>query len=863
MSENKETLLKDYQKPYFWIKDIELDIDIYDHETFVISKVTFERNSSYSEKYNLVLDGQQLKLLKIELNEIALHEDDYEVKEDKLIIKTHEDHFTLTTKVEIHPEKNLSGSGLYISGPMFCTQCEAEGFRNITYYLDRPDVMAKFKTTIRAEKKKYPVLLSNGNKLDSGELTDGRHFAIWEDPFKKPAYLFATVAGDLAVVKDCYKTKSGRDIALEIFVDHGNEDKTKHAMKSLKNSMKWDEDVFGLEYDLDIYMVVAADSFNMGAMENKGLNIFNSAYVLAKQETATDGDFQGVEGVIGHEYFHNWTGNRVTCRDWFQLTLKEGLTVFRDQEFSGDMLSRSVKRIEDVRSLRNFQFPEDAGPMSHPIKPKSYMEINNFYSATIYEKGAEVIRMIHTIIGKTNFRKGMDLYFKRHDGHAVTTEDFVAAMSDASGINLEQFKVWYDQNGTPRLDINSQFDKDKGEFSFTIKQTAKLNNDQYDALHIPFKYGLLNSEGKEIKLLDGGMIQLKKAEETFTIKCDSRPTPSWNRDFSAPVSVNYELSEDELTFLMAHDTDAFNRYDSAVTLYQKEIIKLIEDLQTGHEVQLNKSLSNAFLAILNDDIDPAFKSLILTLPSEDYINEQLTIHDYENVHAAINFLKSELANAHTDVIISSYKDLCTIKDFKLDAYSMGQRALKNTLLGYIATSDIKNKEIILKDQYTGANNMTDEIASFQAIVHSLNDNEDTIESFKNKWHSEELVMQKWISVQAMKPGMTIAEMQALENSGIYDRKVPNYIRALFRSFLRGNPRAFNAADGSGYKYIADKIIEIDQYNPQIASGLSRSLRHLKNLDEGRATKLKEQLQRLLSQKLSKDTFEVISRNLNN
>lgn len=862
MSENKEIFLKDYKEPYFWIKNIDLDIDIYENETFVLCELTIERNKKFSEKYDLILDGHDMKLLNIELNNVPLHDDHYEVYDEKLIIKTHEDSFTLSTKVEIHPEKNLSGEGLYQSGAIFCTQCEAEGFRKITYYLDRPDVMASFKTTVRGDKKQFPVLLSNGNKIDSGDLDNGRHYTTWEDPFKKPAYLFAAVAGDLALVKDTYKTTSGRNVALEIFVDHGNEDKTHHAMESLKNSMKWDEDVFGLEYDLDIYMIVAVDSFNMGAMENKGLNIFNSAYVLAKQETATDRDFQGVEGVIGHEYFHNWTGNRVTCRDWFQLTLKEGLTVFRDQEFSSDMLSREVKRIEDVQGLRNFQFPEDAGPMSHPIKPKSYIEINNFYSATVYEKGAEVIRMIHTILGKENFRKGMDLYFQRHDGQAVTTEDFVAAMSDASGIDLKQFKVWYDQNGTPRLDIHSQYDENKKEFSFTIKQSATLNNDQFNALHIPFRYGLLDSDGKEIELADGGMIQLKKPEETFVVKSETAPTPSWNRGFSAPVVVNYELNDDQLTFLMANDCDAYNRYDSAVSLYQKEIIKMVQ-LEEGEELGLNEKLSQAFGAILKDKIDPSFKSLILTLPTEDYINEQLPIHDYENVYTAIEFLKSTLANEHLETIVDMYNDLNNVKEFKLDAYSMGQRALKNTLLSYIAASDLEDKEELLKAQFINANNMTDELAAFKNIVHTFEEIDETVEKFKQKWQKEELVMQKWIAVQAMRPGITVTDMQALENNGVYNNKIPNYVRSLLRSFLRGNPRAFNAEDGSGYKYIADKIIEIDAYNPQIASGLSRSLRHLKHLDEGRASKLKEQLQRLLDQKLSKDTFEVISRNLNN
>lgn len=864
MSDTKEIFLKDYQKPSFYIEHVYLDIDIFEDKTYVTSTLDIQRNLELNQTHDLELDGVDMKLLELQIDDSDLNDEDYKVTDEKLIIKTTKDTFRLKTKVQIHPEKNLSGEGLYISGPMFCTQCEAEGFRRITYYLDRPDVMAKFKTTIRADKDKYPVLLSNGNKIDEGNLDENRHFASWEDPFKKPAYLYAVVAGDLALVKDQYTTKSGNTVDLEIYVDHGNEDKCDHAMRSLKNSMKWDEDVFGLEYDLDIYMIVAADSFNMGAMENKGLNIFNSAYVLAKQQTATDKDFQGVEAVIGHEYFHNWTGNRVTCRDWFQLTLKEGLTVFRDQEFSSDMLSRSVKRIEDVQLLRVHQFPEDAGPMSHPIKPKSYIEINNFYSATVYEKGAEVIRMIHTILGKEDFRKGMDLYFKRHDGQAVTTEDFVAAMSDASGVDLEQFKLWYDQNGTPRLDITTNYDSTSKQFSFTVTQSASLNNDSYDALHIPFKYGLINSQGEDISLPDGGLIHLKNKSQTFVIKnIEQNVTPSWNRDFCAPVNINYEASDEELVFLMANDKNNFNRYNSAVDLYKKEILKLVKCLKNNEGINVSKTLVDAFESILNDDLDPAFKSLILTLPTEDFINEQLDIHDYENVKTALSFLKKTLANNCMHKMKEIYLTLQTDKEFKLDALSMGKRALKNTLLSYLAVSDLENIEDLLVDQFNTCTNMTDELAAFKNLVHHFSSSKQMhIDAFYNKWKNEELVIQKWISVQAMTPGFSVKDMRELEKIDVYNEKVPNYIRALLRSFVRANPCAFNASDGSGYEYIADKIIEIDKFNPQIASSLAKSLRHMKNLDDLRKVKLKEQLQRLLNTNLSKDTFEVVNRNLN-
>jgi len=854
-----EIKLSDYKKPFFWIKKIDLDIDLYENETFITSTLVINKNTDFDGPQVFELDGIDLEIVEFKINGNDFK--DYKYSDDKLTFNPASEQFVMVTKVKIHPEKNFTLDGLYKSGSIFCTQCEAEGFRRITFYQDRPDVMAIFSTIIRADKKSYPVLLSNGNKVDSGDLDNGRHFAKWEDPFLKPAYLFAVVAGDLGLVSDSFTTKSGRDVKLEIFVDPGNEDKCAHAMKSLQNSMKWDEDVFGLEYDLDIYMIVAVDTFNMGAMENKGLNIFNSAYVLAKKETATDSDFQGIEAVIAHEYFHNWTGNRVTCRDWFQLTLKEGLTVFRDQEFSSDMLSRPVKRIEDVKVLRSHQFSEDAGPLSHPIKPKSYIEINNFYTATIYEKGAEVIRMIHTLVGAENFRKGMDLYFKRHDGQAVTTEDFVSAISDASSVNLEQFKVWYDQNGTPELIITTNYDEDQKTFSFTIDQKVNLNNSEYDALHMPFSFGLLSESGVE---LHNERIELTKKSETFTVEnVMSNPIPSWNRGFTAPVIIDYKYTIDQLIKIMSSDTDEFNQYNATQDLYFNIILGLVSDLSAKRELKLDDSFEHGFGELLkNSKLDEAFKAYALSMPGEMDVNEKLAEFDYENVKEAINFVKSKLANIYTKEFDTLYSDMSDMS-FDLDAKSMGRRSLKNTCLSYLTSGKCSKSFSMAKTQYNNATNMNDEISSLKNIVHNYPENkEEFVDSFYNKWKSEPLVMQKWLGVQASAPYMTIDDIKLLEKTDIYDSKVPNYVRSILRNCIRTNPSLINKPDGSGYEFLVDRILEIDTYNPSLASGLAKSLNHIKKIDNNRASKLKSQLSRLLEGKLSKDTFEVVSKNLN-
>lgn len=867
MSNNpSEIHLKDYKRPYFWIKNVELDVDIFDDETFVVCELKIERNTEFDKGHSLELDGVDLELLNIELNNIPLHDDQYEVRDNKLIVHTHEDKFTLLTKVRIHPQTNLSCEGLYKSGTIFCTQNEAQGFRKITWYLDRPDVMAKFKTTVRADKSKFPFLLSNGNKTEFGDLEQGRHFVSWEDPHLKPCYLYALVAGDLALVTDKFVTSSGREVALEIYVDKGNEDKCNHAMESLKNSMKWDEDTFGLEYDLDVYMIVAVDAFNMGAMENKGLNIFNSAYVLAKPETATDDNFQGIEGVIGHEYFHNWTGNRVTCRDWFQLTLKEGLTVFRDQEFSADMLSRPVKRIDDVKKLREFQFPEDSGPLAHPIRPKSYIEINNFYTATVYEKGAEVIRMIHTLIGKENFRKGMDLYFERFDGQAVTTQDFVDSMSDASGKDLKHFKAWYDQVGTPKLKVETSYDEKNGTYTVNFSQSVNIENDEFQSVHMPFNFGLIGSDGKEFELECGGKLELTKVNETFVFEnITSRPTPSWNRSFSAPVILDYAYSEEELFFLMSHDKDEFNRFDAAQNLYKKTIFDLNSQLKNNSEVNVSQGFIKAFEKLLTDKtVDPAFLAYAISLPSVAELCEACEVADFDGLNSARNLLENTLGLKLNEHFLSLYNDLNNDSDFKLDAYSMGKRALKNVCLSYLVSTGQADMLDLALTQFKNATNMTEEAHALTLLASQEGTQADyACNHFYKKWKHETLVMQKWFAAQAVSKRKGLVEkIKHLESSDVYDKSVPNLVRSLVGAFANRNPVAFNATDGSGYEYVADKIIEIDSYNPQVASRLAKSMNHLNKLDNQRKGLLKQQLERLLTHKLSSDTYEVVSKNLN-
>ena len=865
--------LKDYKKPAYLIPELYLDFIINDDYTTVKSKLTVEAN--YDEKLvqPLILNGEKVELVSVKIDGEAIDASDYQVTEDQLTVNPNVKNFTLEIETKIEPQNNKALEGLYQSGDIFCTQNEPEGFRKITYFLDRSDVMSVYTTRVEAEKSKYPVLLSNGNKTDEGDLDDGRHFVIWNDPFKKPSYLFALVAGDLALVEDSYTTVSGKDVKLEIFVDHGNEDRSQHALDSLKKAMKWDEDVFGLEYDLDIYMIVAVDAFNMGAMENKGLNIFNTSCALANTKTATDSNFQTIEAIIAHEYFHNWTGNRVTCRDWFQLTLKEGLTVFRDQEFSMDMTSRTVKRIEEVNYLRNSQFTEDSGPTAHPIKPASYIEINNFYTPTVYRKGAEVIRMIHTLIGKENFRKGMDKYFELHDGQAVTTEDFVNAMELGSGRDLTHFKNWYCQAGTPRLDVASSYNESTKEFTLNVKQWCPATPEcsEKKPFHMPLRLGLLDSQGndmplslKEGSLLRGEALELTKAEESFVFTgIDEKPVPSLLRTFCAPVILNYEYSNEELAFLLANDNDEFNRYEAGQRLATIELESLIDAMKSGEEFSVNDKVLDAFGKLIKDDsVDVSFKAEALILPSVTTLVERMDVCDYEAAFTAREALRNAIALRFESDLHNIYKSTDIKAEYNVDPKEVGRRRMKNTALAYLTSLGTNEHISLAASQFGKSDNMTDEIAALSVLSDFDNETANkAVEQFYENWKDDVLVMNKWFAVLASskRPGI-LAKVKELESSPAYDNQNPNKIRSLIGAYA-GNVQ-FHAANGEGYEFLADKIIEIDKFNPSMSAGLSKCFRKYAKMDEGRKTLMKEHIERVLAvSDISKDAYEILSKTL--
>ncbi|MDH5484775.1 MAG: aminopeptidase N, partial [Gammaproteobacteria bacterium] len=698
----KTIYLKEYQQPDYWIDQADLRFELGEDETRVITELSLRRNTASQSGQPLELLGEGLQLEGVWLDGQLLTTDDYSLGEESLVITRVPAQFCLKTAVVINPQQNTSLEGLYKSSGNFCTQCEAEGFRKITYYLDRPDVMAKFTTTIVADKTRYPILLSNGNPVASGDEADGCHWVKWEDPFKKPAYLFALVAGNLECIEDHFITRSNRNIALRIYVEKHNVDKCDHAMASLKRCMAWDEEKYGREYDLDIYMIVAVDDFNMGAMENKGLNVFNSKFVLAKQQTATDTDFINIEGVIGHEYFHNWSGNRVTCRDWFQLTLKEGLTVFRDQQFTADMNSATVKRIDDVNVLRTRQFAEDAGPMSHPIQPDSYVEINNFYTVTVYNKGAEIIRMIHTLLGETAFRKGMDLYFDRHDGEAATTEDFLKSMEDASAADLQQFRRWYHQSGTPELSIETEYDAANKVYRVTVRQVSLDKRNK--PFHIPLAMALVDANGDDVASTNC-VLDITGAEQQFEFaNISDTVVPSLLRDFSAPVRLNVALTNDELAFLMAQDNDSFNQWNSAQQLALNIILKLIDDFSQNKTLQLDVIYISAFRQVLLDKhMDKALVSRILTLPSEDYIAEMMDVVDVDAIHQVREFCKSAIATALEQKLLDTYQQN-QLEAFDITPDAIGRRSLKNLCLSYLQATGKSSYQQLAMQQYSSANN---------------------------------------------------------------------------------------------------------------------------------------------------------------
>ncbi len=868
----KTRYLSEYQPPAFLIDEVELFVDLHDSATRVTSSLRIRRNPDVPVQADLRLDGEEVSLIGISLNGEALADDCWRLDDGDLVVLGVPDRFELRTEAEIDPVANTALEGLYKSGGMFCTQCEAEGFRHITWFLDRPDVMARFTTTLEADRVRYPILLSNGNPDGVEQASDGRHRATWRDPFPKPCYLFALVAGDLKSISTNFSTASGRNVDLHVFTDAEDAELCRHALDSLANAMRWDEEQYGREYDLDVYNVVAVGDFNMGAMENKGLNIFNAKYVLASQDTATDDDFQHVESVIGHEYFHNWTGNRVTCRDWFQLSLKEGLTVFRDQEFSADMGSRGVKRIRDVRFLRAHQFAEDAGPMAHPVRPESYMEINNFYTLTVYEKGAEVVRMQHNLLGPESYREATDLYFERHDGQAVTTDDFVRCMEDASGRDLTQFRRWYSQAGTPGVHAESNYDENTQVFELVLRQDAPKNpvKSASQPLHIPVAVGLLDEQGRDLPLhlegqTGGGdtykVLELTEPEQRFRFeRIASRPVPSLMRGFSAPVNLTDDRSDTDLLFLMANDSDGFSRWDVAQRLHQQVLLARI-----GGNAAVGPAYLDAFSTALGDkDTDPALLAELLTLPSESYLGDAMKTVDVDGIHQAREGLMKELAEILRKDFLGVYQANNDQGDYQIDAASMARRALKNLTLSYMARRGDDEARTLCVEQYRNATNMTDSLAALSLVAHGeWPERDGLLADFHDRWHRDPLVLDKWFGLQATSVRSdTLEKVKSLMDHPAFSLTNPNRVRALVGAFVAANPVRFHDASGAGYRFLVDMVLRLDARNPQIAARLIRNLSRWRRYDQGRQRLMSEQLQRVVSHDgLSPDTFEVASKSL--
>jgi aminopeptidase N len=884
----------DYAAPAFLIDSVALEFDLVPERTVVKNTMRVRRNPEATPSARLELMGEALEFVGAAIDGKALPASAVRAHEHGLTIESAPDAFTLTIESACNPGENTTLSGLYVSSGNFFTQCEAEGFRRITYFLDRPDVMATYTVILRADKAAYPVLLSNGNLIEEGELPDGRHFAKWEDPFKKPSYLFALVAGKLVSIEERIRTGSGKEKLLQVWVEPQDLDKTRHAMDSLIHAIRWDEKRFGLELDLDRFMIVAVSDFNMGAMENKGLNIFNTKYVLANPETATDTDFGNIEAVVGHEYFHNWTGNRVTCRDWFQLSLKEGLTVFRDQEFSADMqggaedeAARAVKRIEDVRVLRQMQFAEDAGPMAHPVRPESYVEINNFYTMTVYEKGAEVVRMYQTLFGREGFRRGMDLYFKRHDGQAVTCDDFRHAMADANGRDLAQFERWYSQAGTPRVSVRTAYDAQSQRYRVTLAQgygeaSSAARETQKGPLLIPFAIGLIGRDGKDMALrLEGEaaasgttrVIELTEQEQTFTfVDVKEAPLPSLLRNFSAPVIVEYDYTNDELAFLLAHDSDPFNRWEAGQRLATRELLALATRAQAGQPLVLDDSTVAAFARVLTDEtLSPAFRELALMLPSESYLAEQMAEADPAAVHAARQFARKRLANALARDWLAIYERHATPGAYEPTPQAAGHRALKNLALAYLAEADDPAEAIRRASaQYENANNMTDRAAALAALLAASATSgaevaEPALADFYRRFEQEPLVIDKWFALQATQRGSAqrpvIDIVRKLMSHPAFTLRNPNRARSLIFSFCAANPAQFHSVDGSGYAFWAEQVIALDALNPQVAARLARSLELWRRYTPALRERMREALERVAGQVKSRDVREIVEKAL--
>jgi len=867
--------LKNYEVAVFLIEKTNLTFDLGENKTSVVAELTVARNATSEDPSDsLVLDGSiGLDLQWVKVDGKLLASSDYLREAESLTIFNLPDQCVVSTEVFIKPHLNTTMMGLYRSRTMYCTQCEAEGFRDITYYLDRPDVMAEFTTTVVGDLQQYPILLSNGNPIDRGVIDGDRHFVTWHDPFKKPAYLFALVAGTLSVVNDSFVTCSGREVHLQIFVEEKDLDKCDHAMLSLKRSMRWDEEVYGREYDLDIFMIVAVDDFNMGAMENKGLNIFNTSAVLVNSKTSTDAAFQRVEAIVAHEYFHNWSGNRVTCRDWFQLSLKEGFTVFRDSQFSSDMNSPTVKRIEDVNILRTHQFAEDGGPMAHSVQPESYMEINNFYTVTIYEKGAEVVGMYHTLLGAENFRKGSDLYFDRHDGQAATVEDFVVAMEDATGRDLSQFRRWYKQSGTPVLTVTSSFDEQAATYTLNFKQYCPDTPGQTDKLPfvIPVRLGLVGAEGEDLVVNSEGhthiIFELTEVEQSLVIdNIAVEPVPSLLRGLSAPVKLDYQYSDDQLAHLMAFDTDGFNRWDASQTLSLTTLQQLAEDSFEGRELTLNGNLIDAFARLLKDEsLDPAMVALMLQLPGEALMHQLAdTIHPAA-IHDARNFVRVALAGALKDNLLDIYNRFNTPIDYRPEADQIGRRSLKNAALGYLMLVGDTGAELAWS-QYQQADNMTDKAAALSALVNSpaaADYAAQALETFEQQYRDEALVMNLWLQIQAINSQSGgLSRVVALMEHSAFTMNNPNKVRSLIGGFCSGNLVNFHSADGAGYRFLCDQILSLNKTNPQVAARLVTPLTRWKEFAEPHSQLMRSELQKIADEPgLVKDIYEIATKSL--
>ncbi|WP_077961988.1 aminopeptidase N [Ensifer adhaerens] len=870
--------LEDYRPTDFVLERVDLTFELDPKETKVEARLIFHRREGIDGAAPLVLDGDELTMTGLLLDQEELATSLFDVADDTLTIRGLPETapFEITITTLLSPETNTQLMGLYRTNDVYCTQCEAEGFRRITYFPDRPDVLAVYTVNIIADKKSAPLLLSNGNYLGGADMGDGRHFAAWFDPHPKPSYLFALVAGDLGVVEDTFTTMSGREVALKIYVEHGKEARASYAMDALKRSMRWDEEAFGREYDLDIFMIVAVSDFNMGAMENKGLNVFNDKYVLADPETATDTDYANIEAIIAHEYFHNWTGNRITCRDWFQLCLKEGLTVYRDHEFSADMRSRPVKRIAEVRHLKSEQFPEDAGPLAHPVRPTKYREINNFYTTTVYEKGSEVTRMIATILGRDLFKKGMDLYFDRHDGQAVTIEDFVACFEAASGRDLRQFALWYHQAGTPLVTASGAYDAAKQTFTLALEQTVPATPGQgaKEAMHIPLKMGLLLEGGGEAAPtavsgadITDDVLHLTERKQTIVFSgIPSRPVPSFNRSFSAPINLHIEQSADDLALIAHHESDLFARWQALNAIALTNLVEATANVRTGKPVTTDKALIDGLIrAAADNSLEPAFRSQALALPSESDIAREIgTNNDPDAIHAARQQILTAVAAAGRDTFLTLTDELVSSGDFSPDAASAGRRALRNSALTYLVQGD-EGPERAAK-AFAAANNMTDLSHALALLAHRFPDSAEAAEAlstFRKRFADNALVIDKWFAVQATIPGaQTLDRVKALMAEPLFNGNNPNRVRSLVGTYAFANPTGFNRADGEGYRFLARQILDIDPRNPQLAARILTSMRSWRSLEDKRAGHARKALKEIAgASKLSADVGDIVERML--